>query len=568
MSQHVKRAKYHIMSETVDVNMEPLRWPIAPDGYIPNSVIRSWGRKGKALTMKGYSDDICYSVQHCTTYDQEDVSTRVFWLADDEEEEEEEIKTDYVKRRGKEKEDKGNEKGKVERKEMADENKEREGDKKDGFELLKPTYDIQTTLQNQPQRQEVSSTYNSRNTVENSLLTCHDNGPKQLGEKREGIKPQETIKAPHQYVSVPVREKLSSFISKGPTEALQLPESSVMSPVVSPVAVISKQGTLKLPEPSVMSPMVSAKSAVVYPVVVISKQASRITTKLTYKSPTEPQNLTPYPPKPPPPSPEDPLPQPDLWPSVCPPMRECFLPLASKCKNIRDIAQVRLDRKVLEIYKMKRYGTKNLSHPGKCSTKTERFPASKGAYSQVQTNTGGLHLNGGLYRRPDLRSKISTIPTQPTSVSGLEWPSDQLFSDLSPQFAQTILPTKDQKGNISMPDWRKNLYKGIVLQGFCSQRGARLAARGHPVKFSNARQPAETIPSLQLGQAEAHQRVVQEVQMKDTREPASFKDHFVIPMNSQQSFFTSNLRGKTQYGRLQFDWMSGHDEEKLLCFCG
>ncbi|KAJ4935961.1 hypothetical protein JOQ06_017486 [Pogonophryne albipinna] len=525
--------------------MEPLQWPIAPDGYIPNSVIRSWSRNGKAINITGYLDDIFDSLQHCTTNDEEDESTRVFWLAD--EEEEEEIKTDDVKQRGKEKEDKKNEKGKVERHERAYENKEREEeDKKDGFDLLKPSYDIQTTLQNQqitsdegqmnvePQRQEVRSTYNSRKTVEKILLTCHDNGPKQLGEKREDFKPQETITAPLQYVSVPFREKTSSFISKGPTEAL------------------------KLPEPSVMCPVVSAESAVVSPVAVISKQEPRITLN---KPPTEPQNLTPHPLKPTPPTPEDPRPQPELGSPECPPIRdESFRPLTSSCKNVRDV--VHLDRKALELFKKSKYGNKNLSHPGKYSTKTERLSASKGTDSPVQTNTGGL------YRRPEFWSKMSTIPTHPPSVSGLEGPSDQLFSDLSLQFEQTNLPNKKQNGNISKPEWRKNLYQRIALQGFSSPQGARLAAKEHTVKPSNARQPATIIPSLQPGQAAAHQRVVQKVQMKDTREPAYFKDHYVIPMNSQQSFFTSNLSGKTQYGRLQFDWLSGHDEEKLLCGCG
>ncbi|KAI9548114.1 hypothetical protein NQZ68_013134 [Dissostichus eleginoides] len=552
--------------------MEPLRWPIAPDGYIPNSVIRSWSRNGKALNETGYLDDIFYSLQHCTTNDEEDESTRVFWLSDDEEEEEEEIKTDDVKERGKEKEDKKNEKGKVERHERAYENKGREEEhKKDGFDLLKPSYDIQTTLQNQqitsdegqmnvePQRQEVRSTYNSRKTVEKILLTCHDNGPKQLGEKREDFKPQETITAPLQYVSLPFREKASSFISKGPTEALKLPEPSVMCPVVSAESPCDLREiqikpdrpteTLKLPRPSLMSPVVSSGSPVVSPVAVISKQEPRVTLN---KPPTEPQNLTPHPLKPTPPTPEDPRPQPELRSPECPPIRdESFLPLTSRCKNVRDV--VHLDRKALELFKKCKYGNKNLSHPGKYSTKTERLSASKGTDSPVQTNTGGL------YPRPEFQSKMSTIPTHPPSVSGLEGPSDQLFSDLSPQFEQT---------NLSMPEWRKNLYQRIALQGFCSPQGARLAAKEHPVKPSNARQPATIIPSLQPGQAAAHQRVVQKVQMKDTREPASFKDHYVIPMNSQQSFFTSNLSGKTQYGRLQFDWLSGHDEEKLLCACG
>lgn len=45
-ARHKERAERHIMSLSADVdNNEPLKWPIAPDGYIPNSVIRSWKRK-------------------------------------------------------------------------------------------------------------------------------------------------------------------------------------------------------------------------------------------------------------------------------------------------------------------------------------------------------------------------------------------------------------------------------------------------------------------------------------------------------------------------------------------
>ncbi|XP_056297162.1 chromogranin-A-like [Pseudoliparis swirei] len=34
------------------------RWPIAPDGYIPNSVIRGWGKKRKRLPQTDESDNL------------------------------------------------------------------------------------------------------------------------------------------------------------------------------------------------------------------------------------------------------------------------------------------------------------------------------------------------------------------------------------------------------------------------------------------------------------------------------------------------------------------------------
>lgn len=169
--------------------MEPLKWPIAPDGYIPNSVIRSWGRKAKDLNKTDCWRDLSYSLHQldeCTTNDDvEDVSTRTFWFIQDEEEEEEQ--TDDVKRKKTKMENEQNEKDKgvkleVEVKGRADEKKERE-DRMDRIVLVKQSYDAQTktALQNhlktsddektnvEPQRQEVSSAYssssNSRNTV-------------------------------------------------------------------------------------------------------------------------------------------------------------------------------------------------------------------------------------------------------------------------------------------------------------------------------------------------------------------------------------------------------------------
>lgn len=51
--------------EAAVADTEPLTWPIAPDGYIPNSVIRSWKRKGKKL----WDDSFFHGQQtdECTT---------------------------------------------------------------------------------------------------------------------------------------------------------------------------------------------------------------------------------------------------------------------------------------------------------------------------------------------------------------------------------------------------------------------------------------------------------------------------------------------------------------------
>ncbi|XP_035857603.1 uncharacterized protein LOC116038858 isoform X2 [Sander lucioperca] len=470
----MKMAKYHSMSQTVDVNMEPLKWPIAPDGYIPNSVIRNWRKKGKDLNKVYCWDDIFYSshqVNKPTANDEEHVSTRVFWITQDEEEEEE--KTDDVKWRTDKKEDEKNEKAKkektkVQEKERADEKKEKEEHKMERYVLL-TQINTNTTLQDQlktfddgqmnvePQRQEVGSTFNPRKTVNFLPTICPENGPKQP------ITPP--LQSGTERYSVSDKQRTSSLIPK------EWPEPPLESPVVSVDVVIPKQ------EP-----------------------------RTTYIPPIEPGHVTPYPLKAPPSTPEDPRPQLDLGPPKCSPIKreikrdKGFLLSSTKYNIIRDQLQVTLDQKVLELYKKLKVGTKNSSRLGKRSTIAEH---------------------------PD------TPKTRDSKAT---------------QALQGFCPPADSKAI-------------HTLQDFCSPWVAQLAAREHPVKSSSARQLAATIP------ATGHQRVVQKIQMKDTLEPASFHFHHVIPMASQQSFFTLNPFGTTQYGRLQFYWIRGHDADNLLRVC-
>ncbi|XP_044059571.1 uncharacterized protein LOC122879486 isoform X4 [Siniperca chuatsi] len=304
------------------------------------------------------------------------------------------------------------------------------------------------------------------------------------------------------------------FVDNKPLK--KCPATPVASPVVSADTIIPKQ---ECPATPVASPVVSADT-------IIPKQEPRIT---SYLPPIELKNLTPHPLKPPPPTPEDPQPQPDLGPPKCLPIRDrSFLLSSPKYSNIINQAQVPLDHKVLQLYKKFKYGNKNSSYK-KLSNTAVHPPAT---HSTIQTKTRGPNLYSGLGTH-------------------------------SAQFAQTICP-KDQSGPKSMPEWRKSLYKLISLQGLRSPRATRLAATDHLVKSSDARQLAATIPSLQPGQAATHQRVVQKIQMKDTLEPTPFHFHYVIPKASQHSFVTLNPCGKTMYGRLQFDWMRGSEEDNLL----
>ncbi|XP_071328055.1 uncharacterized protein [Trachinotus anak] len=539
------------MSQTVDVTTEPLKWPIAPDGYIPNSVIRSWRGKGRGLGQTDCWDDVIfYSLHQDSTSDEEDDSTRVFWFIQDEEEDEEEEEEMYeVKRRRREKQDginkKEEDKSDVKRKE--DKNTEREVEKNEkenkkkmeveGKEVvderrdkmdrsdLKPSYDFQTkTHLNQlktfddrkikPQRQEAGLTYSSRDA--NFLPpSSHENGPEPMIDLREDMKLCEAVTPPLQYLSNTQRPM--SFIPE------ERPKPPVESPVVSAHTFIPKQGTFSIAEEPRFR---------------------------TYLPTTEPQNWTSQPQKPTPSIPEDPQPQPDLAPPECLPVKDKrFLLSSAKYNNIRDQERLPLDRKVIELYKKFRVGNKNLSGHGKISTTAGHSRASR-------ANTGGL--NSGLSNSPAFKTKQSNIQTQPCRIIHPECPSHPLCSDPA-QFSQTINSIKDQRGHKPMPEWRKNLYKLISVQGFRSPRAARRATTEHPVKPSNAGQLAASIPSIQPGQGAAHQRVVQKIQLKDPPELASPNFHHVIPMASQHSFFTSDPCGKTQYGRLQFDWMRGHD---------
>ncbi|XP_062416975.1 proteoglycan 4-like isoform X2 [Pungitius pungitius] len=100
-------------------------------------------------------------------------------------------------------------------------------------------------------------------------------------------------------------------------------------------------------------------------------------------------------------------------------------------------------------------------------------------------------------------------------------------------------------------DLRRNLHN--PLPGLCFPPSTREL----PVKPSDGRQLATVIPLILPAEAAAYQRVVQNIRMTDAPEPPLLRFHQVIPLNAQQNFFTLNACGKTQYGRLQFDWVRG-----------
>lgn len=146
----MERAAFQIKSEATGADAELLTWPIAPDGYIPNSVIRSWKKKGK----KPWGDSFFHGLQQtdeCTTSYEQDETTDYFWFhttQEDERTKKENKNRDRQGNKGKKTEkeaEKPQEKLEVMRKEEPDVNKENGKDKIEHFVPLKPVQKIQTT---------------------------------------------------------------------------------------------------------------------------------------------------------------------------------------------------------------------------------------------------------------------------------------------------------------------------------------------------------------------------------------------------------------------------------------
>ncbi|XP_056230416.1 proton channel OtopLc-like [Seriola aureovittata] len=380
------------MSETVDVTTEPVTWPIAPDGYVPNSVIRSLRRKGRGLGQTDCWDDINLYSLHQDTEEDEDVSARVFWLFEDDEDEEEEITFD-VKRRKKDEEedDKRDVKGKEDKKTETVRKKQTEVEGKDVTDrrhVLKPSHDFQTKThlnhddgKVKPPRQEASST----RTVNFLPTSSHEPTPAPLRDLREHMKLPEAVTPPLQHPSN--TQRTSTFI----------PQVRPKPPVVSADPPIPKQGP---------------------------RQSSFTTAEPSFTRclpTTEPQNWTSHPQKSAPSIPEDPQPQPD--PSPPEPIRDKrFLLSSDKYRNISDQETVTFDRKILEFYKKLK-----LSRCGKVSSPAQRFPVSRATQR-------GRSLNGGLSSSSAFGTKSSTIQTSP---------SRPLCPDPA-RFAQGVTSIEDQ----------------------------------------------------------------------------------------------------------------------------
>ncbi|XP_028426915.1 uncharacterized protein LOC114550385 [Perca flavescens] len=268
------------------------------------------------------------------------------------------------------------------------------------------------------------------------------------------------------------------------------PENGPKQPITPPLQSDKQRTSSVIPKVQVLEwPEPPLESPVVSVDAVIPKQEHRT----SCIPPTKPENMTPYPLKAPPSTPEDHQPQLDPWPPKCSPMK----------REIKRDKGFRLS------------STKYNNIRDQLQVTLDQKVLK--LYKKLKAGTKNSSRLG----------KCSTIAEHPATSKAM-------------QARKGFCPPVDSKAI-------------HTLQDFCSPWVAQLAARVHPVKSSNARQLAATIP------ATGHQRVVQKIQMKDTLEPASFHFHHVIPMASQQSFFTLNPFGTTRYGRLQFYWIRAHD---------
>ncbi|KAK5599554.1 hypothetical protein CRENBAI_019521 [Crenichthys baileyi] len=517
------------MTHAADEDMELPNWPIAPDGYIPNSVIRNWKRKGKQQSEPDCWEDF-FNANHLDEDATSDETVRNIWFVAFEDGEEE--ITFEVKRKRSEKynetsnneDDKqnairnGREKMKV--KERIGASKPRMHQRKEeGESVFQELLDIQV---------ESSLSKNLKVSTEKSLVP----------QKREislDLKNSDSF----------IRSRPGSVEIRPHTRQRELQDKTELcEDITPPLQFLStpKQSST-IPREWLTSPVVSAEAA-------ISKQASD---PQTVNQRTQLNTTAPPLPKPPPPSPEDHQPPPEVCiPEWSPAQHPSILLSAAKYDNIKNQSQLALNLQVLALYKRFKL------HPSRFSPQSKRpdFIPTDGLYWPFAYISAGLHgQTRNLRDAAPFIVTLATINRQQHSNIQPERPRPSCPADnqLTPQF---LYPIRDS-ANRPMPEWRKTLHQLVSLQGFRSSRAAGRFAAEHPQEPPRASQPPVTIPVLQQGQAEASQRVMQKIELKDSTEPTHRCFSQVFPLAAQQTFVTSHRCGKTRYGKLQFDWTRG-----------
>ncbi|PWA22015.1 hypothetical protein CCH79_00010248, partial [Gambusia affinis] len=131
---------------------------------------------------------------------------------------------------------------------------------------------------------------------------------------------------------------------------------------------------------------------------------------------------------------------------------------------------------------------------------------STGLHRQAKYNRRRSRVSSSLSTRSRKRSKV-----QPESPSDLKEEGDR---KLPPSLS--LGPISD---NRALPEWRKNLYKLIALKGFRSSRAQRRFSVEYPNEPSIASKLSAKIPILQQGQAEKSQQEKQKIELKKRTMP-------------------------------------------------
>ncbi|XP_021166415.2 uncharacterized protein LOC110366917 [Fundulus heteroclitus] len=617
-------AEYRIWAHAADVDMELLNWSIAPDGYIPNSVIRDWKKKEKQQNEPHWKDFLFNPPCHLdegTTSDGKNETPGNIWLTEVEDGEEEisfEVKR---KRREKYNEPNKNEvdkqninrnggnKRKIWERTGAFKQKIHEGNeeveeasgKKERAGTFKPKMHVR-----KEERENVFGEREGTGEFKPAMLEREEEGGKEGGGFNQMDSTQsENMKVFTEGSVVPQKSEVSlslkntdSFIVSGPaTEEIRphTPQSDLQDSTELRKPITSPLPSHSTPQQSSTIPREWSKSSMVSADAAISKQAldaqavNRQTKLITTVPPV---------PRPPPPSPEDP---PHTL-GVCPPKRipvqdPSFLLSPAKHVNIKDQSQTALDLNVLALFKRSKVHAPMLFP----QTKYPGFSPTGGLYWQFDDISAGLHGHSrNLRGTPEFIVRLSAIHGQHHSqhhgqhhgqhhslyhgqhhsqLHGLHHGQRHSLhhsqhhslhhSHIQPEAPCPSHPADDQltlpqflylnrnSSNRPTPEGRKTLHHSDSLQGVQSSRAVGQFAAEHPQEPPHAPQPSVTLPILQRGQAEPFQRVVQKIQLQDGTEPTQCCFSQVVPLRPQQSFVTSHQCGKTQYGKLQFDWTRG-----------
>ncbi|KAL7870807.1 hypothetical protein SRHO_G00083040 [Serrasalmus rhombeus] len=151
------------------------------------------------------------------------------------------------------------------------------------------------------------------------------------------------------------------------------------------------------------------------------------------------------------------------------------------------------------------------------------------------------------------------IPLHPPPSTLL--PSDSgVFSDsrrssslvqLPPVARPELLHLEPAKGK-GDPNWRESLHQLTSIYGFRSQKASKLA---NQVKVHKPEPRPDCVsfkfPPIHSCLLSLGQRVVEKLQIKET---AASEFHYVMPLPWQLNIHTLDSAGESQYGRLNIDW--------------